>query len=150
VEIVSTRSRALRRDDGGPKAAATTDIPGDGKSPAEYPTGATPIGDAGDGGEHELRRHDDRRRFCPMGDLEVRQCIDHDGEKTIAHRCPALEQCVAERRALSDRYNAPMSNEFICRHWPGAHLGIVVEGERPRWILQPHRARGCCTPWRTE
>jgi hypothetical protein len=80
-----------------------------------------------------------------MGDLEVRRCVTSDGQATIAARYPQLEACTAERHALSDNYNAAMTNEEICRKWPGAHLG-VVNGEEPRWVLRPHRSRGCCTP----
>jgi hypothetical protein len=43
-------------------------------------------------------------------------------------------------------WNAAMSREEICRTWPGAHRGVVYEGEKPRWILKPHGERGCCTP----
>lgn len=43
-------------------------------------------------------------------------------------------------------WNAPMTNEEICRTWPGAHLDVTCPDEKPRWILRPHRARGCCTP----
>jgi hypothetical protein len=132
-----------------PERGATAEIPAKRSTSGGYPTGTTRSGDGGDP-VSKLDTSSGRRRFCPMGDLEIRQCIDRDGNKTIAHYCPALEQCVAERRALSNKWNPAMNNEFICRNWPGAHLGIVVEGEEPRWIMRPHRARGCCTPWRAE
>ena len=84
-----------------------------------------------------------------MGDVEIRRCADH-GATTDSNACPRLEQCSAERRALSNKFNAPMTNEFICRTWPGAHLGVVAAGAEPRWVLRPHRACGCCEPWKAE
>jgi hypothetical protein len=80
------------------------------------------------------------RRFCPMSTFAPERAC-------VASACPRLGDCTAERRALSEKFNPAMSNEEICRTWPGAHLGVVL-GEEPRWVLHQHRDRGCCEPWR--
>jgi hypothetical protein len=92
-------------------------------------------------GRHEARV------YCPMGDVEIRRCTDYRAKTdSNSKACPRLEQCSAERRALSNKFNPPMTNEFICRTWPGAHVGVISGEETQRWVLRPHRARGCCEP----
>jgi len=88
----------------------------------------------------------DVKRYCAMGDLEIRVCRGADGREIVSRECPRWTDCDTERHALSAQYNAPMTNEQICRTWPGAHLGVIY-GDKPRWTLEPHRARGCCEPW---
>jgi hypothetical protein len=87
----------------------------------------------------------DVKRWGPMGDLEIRVCRDADGHQIVSRLCSRWSKCNTERVALSVKYNSPMTNEAICRTWPGAHLGVVRD-EEPRWILKPHRAGDCCEP----
>jgi hypothetical protein len=71
------------------------------------------------------------RAYCPMGELEPgRGCTSPVGDVPSTDQCPRLEQCEAERRGLSAKFNAPMSDAEIKRLWPGAHR--APDGE---WVV---------------
>ena len=79
----------------------------------------------------------DTKRYCPMGDLRSKCHRDTDGQGAQIVSRLALStgrSATPNVTRLSVKYNSPMTNEEMCRTWPGAHIGVVPYDKPPRWI----------------
>src|SRR5215471_3345780 len=76
----------------------------------------------------------DVRRWCPMGDLEIRACRDAQGAEVVSADCSRWSACDRERRDLSAEYNPPRSDDDVRRD------GYSHRDETGAWVRRPVRS----------